>query len=124
TNRKAIHAAFGTTLRLERGSIVTITATTAVILFLLVVVAVYVTRIIVRPLAGVVRVAERLAAGDVSVEVAEGYGHEIGRLLDAMRKMIAYLQEMADAADALAAGDLTVHVHAHSEADRFGNAFT
>ena len=124
SNRKAIHDAFETMRKLERGSIVAITATTAVILVLLVTVAVYVTRIIVRPLAGAVRVAERVAAGDVSVEVAEGYGHEIGRLLDAMRKMIAYLQEMAHAADALAAGDLTVHVHAHSEADRFGNAFT
>jgi methyl-accepting chemotaxis protein len=124
TNRMAIHDAFGTTLRIEHGSIVTITTTTAVILLLLVIVAVYVTRSIVRPLADAVRVAERVAAGDVSAEVAEGYGHEIGRLFDAMRKMIAYLQEMADAADALAVGDLTVHVHAHSEADRFGNAFT
>jgi methyl-accepting chemotaxis protein len=124
TSRRAIHDAFETTLKIERESIVAISATTTVILLLLVVVAVYVTRIIVRPLADAVRVAERIAAGDVSVEIAEGDGHEIGRLLDAMRKMIAYLQEMADAADALAAGDLTVHVHAHSEADRFGNAFT
>jgi methyl-accepting chemotaxis protein len=124
TNRKAIHEAFETSLKLEHGQTITITATTAVILLLLVVVAVYVTRSIVRPLADAVRVAERVAAGDVSVGVAEGYGHEIGGMFDAMRKMIAYLQEMADAADALAAGDLTVHVHAHSEADRFGNAFT
>jgi methyl-accepting chemotaxis protein len=123
-HRRAIHDAFETTTKFERASIVTITATTAVILVLLVVVAVYVTRSIVRPLAAAVRAAERVAAGDVSVDVAEGYGHEIGRLLDAMRQMIAYLQEMADAADALAAGDLTVHVHAHSDADRFGNAFT
>ena len=38
-----------------------------------------------------------------------------------MRKMIAYLKEMADAADALAAGDLTVHIHPRSATDRFGN---
>jgi methyl-accepting chemotaxis protein len=37
--------------------------------------------------------------------------------------MIAYLQEMADAADLLAQGDLTATVVAHSEQDRLGNAF-
>jgi len=123
-NKAAIDSAFQTTLQLQHASIVTITVTTAVILVLLVIVAVYVTRSIVRPLAGAVRVAERVAAGDISVDVPEDYGHEIGRLLDAMRCMIAYLQEMADAAGALAAGDLTVHVHPRSDADRFGNAFT
>ena len=122
--KSAIHDAFDKTLAAERGSVATITATTAVILVLLVIVAVYVARSIIRPLAGAVCVAERVAAGDISVDVAEGYGHETGRLLDAMRRMIAYLQEMADAADALAAGDLTVHIHARSPVDRFGNAFT
>jgi len=123
TNKEAIDSAFHTTLRLQRGSIVTITVTTAIILVLLVTVAVYVTRSIVGPLAGAVRAAERVAAGDVSVDVPDGYGAEIGRLIDAMRCMMAYLQEMADAAGALAAGDLTLHVHPRSDADRFGNAF-
>src|ERR1043166_4409763 len=41
-----------------------------------------------------------------------------------MRSMTEYLQENADAADALAAGDLTVHIRPRSSADRFGNAFT
>ncbi|HEV2722858.1 MAG TPA: HAMP domain-containing protein, partial [Thermoanaerobaculia bacterium] len=122
-NKVAVHQVFATTQALGRGSVVTIAVTTAVILLLLVIAGVYVTRSIVRPLAGAVRVAERVAAGDVSAAVAEGYGGETGRLLDAMRSMIAYLQEMADAADALAAGDLTVHIHPRSDADRFGNAF-
>jgi methyl-accepting chemotaxis protein len=122
-DKTSIQNAFRTTLQLEDATIVTVTVTTAIILVLLVTVAVYVTRSIVRPLAGAVHAAERVAAGDVSVDVAEGYGHEIGRLLEAMRCMIGYLQEMADAAGALAAGDLTVHVHPRSDADRFGNAF-
>ena len=122
-NEIAIHDVFATTQKLARRSVVTIVVTTAVIVLLLVIVAVYVTRSIVWPLAGAVRIAERVAAGDVSAEVAEGYGGETGRLLEAMRSMIAYLQEMADAADALAAGDLTVHIHPRSENDRFSNAF-
>src|SRR5436305_496379 len=80
TNKAAIQKAFHTTLEIEHASISTITVTTAVILVLLVTVAVYVTRSIVRPLEGAVRAAERVAAGDVSVEIAEGYGDEIGRL--------------------------------------------
>jgi methyl-accepting chemotaxis protein len=120
----AIRDAFATTRKLERANLASITLTTAIILVLLVGIAVYVARSIVGPLAGAVRVAERVAGGDVAVEVPEGYGDETGRLLDAMRSMIAYLQENADAADALAAGDLTVHIHPRSRADRFGNAFT
>ena len=124
SNKVAIDEAFHTARNVERGSMVTITLTTAIIVVLLVIVALYITRSIVRPLSDAVRVAEQVAAGDVSVEAATGYGHEVGRLLEAMRSMIAYLQEMADAADALAAGDLTVHIRPRSGADRFGNAFT
>jgi methyl-accepting chemotaxis protein len=124
SNRLAIRNAFEGTIGLERRSLFSITATTAVILLLLVIVAVYVTRSILAPLGRAARAAEQVAAGEVAVELPEGYGDETRRLFRAMRKMIAYLKEMADAADALAAGDLTVHIHSRSSADRFGNAFT
>jgi methyl-accepting chemotaxis protein len=123
-NKTAIHEAFAGTIDLQHKSLFTITVTTAVILALLIVVAVVVTRSIIGPLARAVRAAGHVAAGEVSVELPEGYPGEMGRLLDAMRQMIAYLKEMADAADALAAGDLTVHIQPRSAADRFGNAFT
>ena len=120
----AIHKAFATTRKLERASIATITLTTAIILVVLIGIAIYVARSIVGPLAVAARVAERVSTGDVSVDVPEGYRDETGRLLEAMRSMTEYLQENADAADALAAGDLTVHIRPRSSADRFGNAFT
>jgi methyl-accepting chemotaxis protein len=81
-----------------------------------------------------VQVAERVSAGDVGgVDAREVAGveaegaaqgaDELGRLVAAMRGMVAYLREMAQAADRIAGGDLSVPVHPRSERDTFGHAF-
>ncbi|MBB4639691.1 methyl-accepting chemotaxis protein [Longimicrobium terrae] len=79
-----------------------------------------------------VQVAERVSAGDVdgveargieTVEADAGGTDELGRLVAAMRGMVAYLREMAQAADRIAGGDLSVPVHPRSERDTFGHAF-
>ncbi len=46
------------------------------------------------PLRECVRVVERVAAGDLDVEVAAGRGDETGRLLDGMRAMIVQLRDV------------------------------
>ena len=48
---------------------------------------------------------------------------EVGRLLRAMEQMVQYLKEMAKAAEAIAAGDLTIRTEPRSEQDAFGVAF-
>ncbi|HSN14663.1 MAG TPA: methyl-accepting chemotaxis protein [Anaeromyxobacteraceae bacterium] len=60
------------------------------------------------PLRICVEVTERLARGDLDVEVTERRGDELGRLLDGMRAMVARLREVVvkvqAAADAVASG--------------------
>lgn len=67
------------------------------------------------------QVADRLAEGDVAVEVAPRSAQDL--LSHAFARMIEYQQTMADAADHLAQGDLTANVTPHSEQDRLGVAF-
>ncbi|MDY7080037.1 MAG: methyl-accepting chemotaxis protein [Chloroflexota bacterium] len=85
--------------------------------------AVVITLVITRPTSSLQRISERVAEGDVRVAVDIEQGDEIGQLADSFRHMIAYIQEIADTADRLAQGDLTVEVVPQSERDVLGNAF-
>jgi methyl-accepting chemotaxis protein len=85
--------------------------------------AFFIARSIARPVMAISHAAVRLAEGDVAQEIAVNQSDEIGRLAEAFRRMIAYLQEMADAAGRLAQGDLTVEVTPRSTQDALGNAF-
>ncbi|HYD54346.1 MAG TPA: HAMP domain-containing methyl-accepting chemotaxis protein [Gemmatimonadaceae bacterium] len=76
------------------------------------------------PLDDAVRVADRLAVGDMTIEVPRRQQDELGRLLTAMGEMVAYLRAMSDAADRIADGDLSVQVQPRSAQDRFGIAFS
>ncbi len=78
---------------------------------------------VVKPLDQAVDAADRLARGEMPEDIAAGGGDELGRLLDAMRGMVAYLKEMSGAAGRIAQGDLSVDVHPRSPQDAFGNAF-
>jgi methyl-accepting chemotaxis protein len=80
-------------------------------------------RQVVAPTQQMVATAAAIATGDVDRQIDITRGDEIGDLADAFRDMIDYLQEMADAADLLAQGNLTATVVARSEKDRLGNAF-
>ncbi|MEE8389444.1 MAG: methyl-accepting chemotaxis protein, partial [Anaerolineae bacterium] len=105
------------------------TATTAMTVALVVglasalIVGVVLTRSITKPVNLVTDVAGKIASGDVNQTIDYQSGDEIGMLADAFRRMIAYIQEMADAADHLAQGDLEVSVTPQSEEDVLGNAF-
>jgi len=66
--------------------------------------------------------ADRIAQGDVAVDVTLKGKDELGQLGDAFRRMVAYLKEAAQAAEAIAVGDLTVSVRPRSERDALGNA--
>jgi methyl-accepting chemotaxis protein len=80
-------------------------------------------RAIVNPLRELQSAAETIAQGDISHEINIKGRDEIGQLGEAFGQMSVYLTEMADAADAIAAGHLAVDVHARSENDRLANAF-
>ncbi|RMH17618.1 MAG: methyl-accepting chemotaxis protein [Acidobacteria bacterium] len=76
-----------------------------------------------QPINLAVQVADHLAQGDVSTDFRVDRDDEIGRLLQAMERMLTYLREMADLAGSIATGDLRHQVEPRSDADLFGKAF-
>src|SRR5260221_11186308 len=83
---------------------------------------VFTTRSITAPLAEAVKVAEQVAEGDLDARIAVGSQDETGQLLTSLKAMVAALKRMAEAATAIANGDLTVKVSPQSERDALGNA--
>jgi methyl-accepting chemotaxis protein len=81
-------------------------------------------RSITRPLAQMTEAAERIAAGEVDVEVDASSNDEIGRLARAFRSSVDYLKQMVDAAGQISAGNLTVEIAPRSERDALGRAFS
>ena len=75
-----------------------------------------------RPLALAVDAADGVARGEVRLGLDTGAKDEAGRLLAAMEQMGRSTQLMADAATAIAAGDLTIRIVPRSEQDALGNA--
>ena len=84
--------------------------------------ALAITASIVRPLKSAVEASDRLASGDVSVEIGSEAKDEIGQLLRAMGKMVLSLRRMGENANRIALGDLEVEVVPNSERDVFGVA--
>ncbi|GAC1446418.1 MAG: hypothetical protein NVSMB56_04900 [Pyrinomonadaceae bacterium] len=100
----------------------------AVTALLLLLVGYFLARNVSRPLGLAVEAANRLAVGDVSVEVKPPDNpermDETEKLLMAMHNMMKYLRDMADVSDKIAEGDLSSSVMPRSPKDRFGNAFS
>lgn len=92
-------------------------------LAILVGVSLSVARSVTVPINEAVRVAEALSRGEPVETTVDGARDEAGQLLAAMAGVTAYLDEMADVAEEIAAGNLSVDVRARSERDRFGQAF-
>ena len=84
--------------------------------------ALLITASIVRPLKKAVEAADRLALGDLGVEIGSESGDEIGQLHRAMAKMVGSLRQMGESANRIALGDLEIEVVPISERDVFGIA--
>jgi methyl-accepting chemotaxis protein len=86
--------------------------------------ALVLSRSIANPLKDVSRAAERIASGDITIEIpSDERRDEVGVLTKAFRRMIQSLQEMAGVAERIAEGNLRVAVKPQSDKDRLGNAF-
>ena len=85
-----------------------------------IVIGIVIARMISKPVQKMKEVANRLALGDVEVDVDIKSRDEIGELADAMRLMISNIRTQAKAAERIAQGDLTVHVEVRSEKDLLG----
>ena len=72
----------------------------------------------------VVRIADRIAVGDLAVDATfAARKDDIGVLARAFERMVATLKEMSGVAERIAAGDLSVEVKPRSDADVMGHAF-
>ncbi|MFA7348326.1 MAG: methyl-accepting chemotaxis protein [Desulfurivibrionaceae bacterium] len=89
---------------------------------LAVLLALLITRGVTKPLNRAVEVADRLALGDVAVEVGTSSNDETGRLLRSMEKMLQQFKETTQAASRIAVGDLSVAMVPRSEQDVMGKA--
>ena len=79
--------------------------------------AIIITRAIILGVGKAIAVAEAMSHGDLEVEITATGADEIGKLLDAMRRMIDAERNAADIAGRLAEGDLTVTVTPRSDKD-------
>jgi signal transduction histidine kinase/CheY-like chemotaxis protein len=71
----------------------------------------------------VARAAKGLARGNLNQQIEVHSRDELGEMAEAFREMIAYQQEMARVANAIAQADLTQDVEPKEEHDLLGNAF-
>lgn len=84
---------------------------------------VMITRQIITPAKLMAHAAAGIARGEVDQHLDIKNNDELGDMAVAFQQMAAYLQTMAEVADRLAQGDLTVEVTPQSDKDLLGNAF-
>ncbi len=82
-----------------------------------------ITRLIARPLKELASVATDLAEGRCDHQISIDRQDEVGTLAESFRRMVSYQKAMADAAQSVADGDLTVEVPNHGADDLLGTAF-
>ncbi|NLW79254.1 MAG: HAMP domain-containing protein [Ruminococcaceae bacterium] len=92
------------------------------LLLVAIVVIFLISRRITAPIHVMVDAANRMADGDVDVDVQVDTRDEMRQLADAFERMIASSREQADVISRIAEGDLSVGVHLRSERDVVGKA--
>ena len=81
----------------------------------------FMARLISRPINKLADAADKIAVGDINVNLeATTTNNEIGKLMESFGRIIATIQVQALATEKIAAGDLTVQVEARSEHDLLG----
>jgi methyl-accepting chemotaxis protein len=85
-----------------------------------IVLGIYISRIIGKPINQMVKVADKLALGDVNVNIDYNSKDETGKLADSFTKMIDNIRGQAFAAEKIADGDLTVEMEIRSKDDLLG----
>lgn len=98
--------------------IASVSAVSIVILLLFLI-----TRSLSVPMTKMTEAATRIAAGDINQQIIYQSGDEVGALATAFRSLIQYIKSMADAADSISKGDLTVSVQPRSAEDILAKSF-
>ncbi len=85
-------------------------------------VAVFISRMITKPLIKAGKVADAVAEGDLSQRLGNEAKDEVGSLARAIDRMSEGLKQKAEVASRIADGDLTMDVELSSDRDTFGQA--
>ena len=80
----------------------------------------FISRSISKPISKIVRAADKLAVGDMDVDVKVKSKDEIGQLAKSFEKLVASTKVQAMAVESLADADLTVEITPRSEQDLMG----
>jgi methyl-accepting chemotaxis protein len=99
-----------------------IVAGIAIAVILAIVIALFVVRSITRPLGAAVQLVHQVSEGDLSRTVEVTSTDELGRMLEAMNRMVGNLKNAAHIAVRISEGDLSVEPKALSEKDSLGQA--
>ena len=102
--------------------LIVIPITLAILLFAVLLIYLFIRKIIVRPIAGLVDNADALAAGDTGIRVDSRYQGEMGTLAQAFQRMADSIDGQVRSAKAIADGDLTESISVRSERDVMGLA--
>jgi len=81
---------------------------------------IYIAQVISRPVKELAMAADKLAVGDVNVNVTATTGDEIGMLMQSFAKMVNSIRDQAIVVEKIASGDMTVEVTVRSENDLLG----
>jgi methyl-accepting chemotaxis protein len=111
---KSLHDS-GATTQASAGRQVFVTGTLAVLFAIAL--GLFLTVRITGPVEKLKSAAARMALGDVNQNVEHRGTDEIGELADAFRALIAYIKDVAAAAESLGRGDVTAKVNPRSEQD-------
>jgi len=76
----------------------------------------------IKPVKAVIGAADKIANGDIDVNIARNSNDEFGTLADSFNAMVDNIRSQAEIADRIAAGDLTVVATSKGEHDILGNA--
>lgn len=118
-----IKKAFIITRNNYKWSISVIIIVTLIASLLLIVLSRYIFNSLIEPLNNAAYISEEVALGKTNISIECKTSDEIGKLVQAMQKMINYLSKSADMAESIAKGNLKVDIQPLSEYDRFNNAF-
>jgi len=80
----------------------------------------YIAQVISRPVKELAAAADKLAVGDVNVNVTATTGDEIGMLMQSFAKMVSSIRDQAFVVEKIASGDMTVEVTVRSGNDLLG----
>jgi methyl-accepting chemotaxis protein len=78
--------------------------------------------VVARPLVSLMKTSDALAQGDIAQKIEVTSTDEIGDLGASYARVVEYMNELAEVAERMADGDLTVEAKPRSEKDVLGNA--